>query len=241
MVSHRSVSRLSRRAVLQLSGAALVGLTPIAAAAQAAGQAPAQPAPFPDSLVAQKPRDITPLPLNPDGSAKEFSVSELTPVAEIGVLDRNANKTPQIELDPAKAKIKIYGNVMGKRGSLSLADLQSLPPRTQITRLQCGSPKPTGIIKWSGARFSDVCKLLQVDPMAQYVMFVAADGFVTTEDMAVATHPQSMLAWMMNDGPIPVGHGAPFRFVVPTRWGGRNIKRVAEIRFTATTFGFNAS
>ena len=237
MNSDRTVSRMSRRTALQLSGSALVGFSPIAAAAQP----PAQSAEFPNVLVEQKVRDITALSLNPDGSAKEFPQSSLTPVADIGVLDRNGNKTPQIDLDPAKHKIRVFGNVMKMRGSLGLSDLERLPPHTQITRLQCGAPKPSGIIKWSGARFSDVCKLLQVEAMAQYVMFVAADGYVTTEDMAVATHPQTMLAWKMNDGPIPAGHGAPVRLVIPTRWGARNIKRLAEIRFTASSFGYNNS
>ena len=236
MSSERSMPRISRRTALQVSGAALVGgLTRVRLGAQA----PA--APFPDSLVQQKVRDIVALPLNADGSAKVFAERDLTPVADIGVLDRNANKTPQVELDPAKHKIKIYGNVMKMAGSLSLADLEKLPPHTQITQLQCGGPKPSGVIKWSGVRFVDVCRLLGVETMAQYVMFVSADGYVTTEDIAVATHPQSMLAWKMNDGPIPVGHGAPFRFVVPTRWGARNNKRIAEIRFTASAFGFNNS
>jgi DMSO/TMAO reductase YedYZ molybdopterin-dependent catalytic subunit len=219
----------------------LVGLSQSRVGLLARSQASGQAAPFPDALVEQKVRDITPLPLNPDGSAKEFPESALTPVADIGVNDRNGNRPLQIELDPAKHKIKIYGNVMSRRGSLGLPDLRSLPARTQITRLQCGSPKPSGIVKWSGARFSDVCKLLGVDPMAQYVMFVAGDGYVSTEDMTVATQPQVMLAWQMNDGPIPVGHGAPFRIVIPNRWGARSIKRVAEIRFTASSFSYNNS
>jgi DMSO/TMAO reductase YedYZ molybdopterin-dependent catalytic subunit len=232
---------MSRRSALQLSGAALVGL---AAPGSLSAQAPTdgtRSAPFPDALVEQKVRDITALPLNPDGSAREFPESALTPVADIGVNDRNGNKPLQMELDPARHKIRIYGNVMKMRGSLSLADLEKLPPRTQITQVQCGSPKPSGIVKWTGVRFSDVCRLLAVDPMAQYVMFVAGDGYVSTEDMAVATHPQAMLAWKMNDGPIPVGHGAPFRFVIPNRWGARSIKRIAEIRFTASSFSFNNS
>jgi DMSO/TMAO reductase YedYZ molybdopterin-dependent catalytic subunit len=237
MEDERDRFRISRRAALQLSGAALVGLSPLAASAQTPGATTE----FPDSLVEQKLRDIVPLPLNADGSAKEFPASSLTPVDQIGVLDRNGNKPPQIELDPAKYKVRVYGNVMKMRGSLGLADLEKLPPHTQITLLQCGGPKPSGVVKWTGARFSDVCKLLQVDPMARYVMFVAADGYVTTEAISAATHPQSMLAWKMNDGPIPVGHGAPFRFVIPTQWGARNIKRVAEIRFTASSFGYNNS
>ncbi len=241
-MEERPVHRISRRTVLQVSGAALFGLSPLAAAAQQAGQqASGAVAEFPNALVEQKVRDIVSLPLNPDGTAQEFPESRLTPVADIGVLDRNGNKPVQIELDAAKYKIRIFGNVMKRRGSLSLTDLEKLPARTQITQLQCGNAKPSGIIKWSGVRFSDVCKLLEIGPMAQYAMFVAADGYVTTEDISVVTHPQAMLAWKMNDGPIPVGHGAPFRLVLPTRWGARSIKRIAEIRFAVTTFGYNNS
>ncbi|MGE3511109.1 MAG: molybdopterin-dependent oxidoreductase [Vicinamibacterales bacterium] len=232
--SRRSISR---RAALRWSGVALIGAGPLATIA--AGQAPA--ADFPETLVDQKVRDIVALPLNPDGSAKQFTAADLTPVGDIGVADHNGKKPVPFEADATRAKIRIHGNVSKKRGSLGLGDLQTLPSYSQITRLQCGAPKPAGVIKWTGARFTDVCRLLGVDPMAQYVMFVAGDGYITTEDMSVAAHPQSMIAWAMNDAPIPAAHGAPFRFVIPTRWGGRNIKRVTEIRFTATGFGFNNS
>lgn len=225
---------LTRRSAIPLSAATLASLGAFHGSARAQDAKTDLPA---DRLVQQKPRDIVTLPLNPDGSAREFTEAELTPVAEIGSLYRN--KQPQIEFDPAKATIRIRGNVMNYQGALTLAALKTLPARTQVTKLQCGAPKPSGIVKWGGARFADVCRLLGTQPSAQYVMFVGADNYITTEDMAVATHPQSMLVWEMNGAPLPPQHGAPFRLVMPTRWGGRSTKAVAEIRFTATSFGFN--
>ncbi len=240
MISKYSGSTITRRMALQLSGTTLAGLGPLGLTALGAQGRKPEPPPA-DRLVEQKLREIAPLPLNSDGAAKEFSETDLTPVDEIGVIYRNSGgKPPQIELDPAKHKIRIRGNVVKYQGGLGLSDLKKLPAYTQITKLQCGAAKPSGIIKWSGVRFADVCRtLLQAGPMCQYVMFVGADGYITTEDMSVATHPQTILAWEMNGGPIPPVHGAPFRLVIPTRWAGRHIKAIEEIRFTATSFGYN--
>jgi DMSO/TMAO reductase YedYZ molybdopterin-dependent catalytic subunit len=148
-------SSVTRRAALQISGVTLLGLNQIELL-QAQNK---QAEPPSDSLIEQKARDITALPLNSDGSAKLFSEAELTPVADIGALYRNTGgKAPDIEYDPAKVRIRIRGNVMKKAGGLGLADLKKLPFTTQITRLQCGAPKPSGIVKWGGVRFADVCR-----------------------------------------------------------------------------------
>ena len=229
-------SPVTRRAALRVSGATLLGLTQIERLQAQSKQAE----PPSDALVDQKARAITALPLNPDGSAKLFTEAELTPVADIGALYRNTGgKAPDIEYDPAKVRIRIRGNVMNKVGGLSLADLKKLPFTTQITRLQCGAPKPSGIVKWGGVRFADVCRMLETQAMAQYVMFVSSDKYVTVEDMTIATHPQTLLAWEMNGAPLPPLHGAPYRLVIPFRWGARNIKAIDEIRFTASSFGAN--
>jgi DMSO/TMAO reductase YedYZ molybdopterin-dependent catalytic subunit len=50
------------------------------------------------------------------------------------------------------------------------------------------------------------------------------------------THPQVILAWLLNDQPIPPQHGAPLRLIVPFRYGARSIKAIQEIHFTATSF-----
>jgi DMSO/TMAO reductase YedYZ molybdopterin-dependent catalytic subunit len=40
-----------------------------------------------------------------------------------------------------------------------------------------------------------------------------------------------MLAWLLNDEPIPPEHGAPLRLIMPFRYGARWIKAVTEIHF----------
>jgi len=54
--------------------------------------------------------------------------------------------------------------------------------------------------------------------------------------MATLMHPQVMLAWQLNDGPIPPQNGAPLRLIVPFRYGARSLKAITGISFTATSF-----
>ena len=225
--------KMSRRESMQLSAGAvaavsLAALRPLPVAAQPA------PAAQPDALVDTKLRTIMPLPLNPDGSAVEHTE------ADIGMLDGALWKTkgtPDIEFDFQKMKVKVDGRGTSTlSGTLRASDLEKLPRFSQITLLQCGAPKPTGIVKWTGVRFSDVAKLLGAQSFAAYGRFVASDGYVIDEDIRTLMHPQVMLAWMMNDKPLPPEHGAPMRLVVPFRYGARSLKAITEIQLTATSF-----
>ena len=58
-------------------------------------------------------------------------------------------------------------------------------------------------MKWTGVRFSDFAQSVGAQNFAFYGRFVASDGYVIDEDMKTLMHPQVMLAWLMNDKPIP--------------------------------------
>ena len=60
----------------------------------------------------------------------------------------------------------------------------------------------------------------------------AYDGRYADASVEALRHPQVMLAWMMNDEPIPPRHGAPLRVIVPFRYGARSIKAITEITFS---------
>jgi DMSO/TMAO reductase YedYZ molybdopterin-dependent catalytic subunit len=64
-----------------------------------------------------------------------------------------------------------------------------------------------------------------------YCRLIASDRHYVDEPLATLRHPQVMLAWMMNDEPIPPRHGAPLRLIVPFRYGQRSIKAITEILF----------
>jgi DMSO/TMAO reductase YedYZ molybdopterin-dependent catalytic subunit len=227
------MQNLSRRETIQISAGAVAA---ISLAAIRPTPAAAQPAPAaqPDSLVDTKLRTIASLPLNPDGSAPEHSEADIKMLE--GVFWKTKG-TPDIEFDYNKMKIKVDARgTANLAGTLRFSDLEKLPRHSQITLLQCGAPKPTGIVKWTGVRFSDFAKMLQAQDFAAYGRFVSSDGYVIDEDIKTLMHPQVMLAWMINDKPIPPEHGAPLRLVVPFRYGARSLKAITEIQLTATSF-----
>jgi DMSO/TMAO reductase YedYZ molybdopterin-dependent catalytic subunit len=226
-------AKLSRREAMQLSTAGLAGLS---LGALAAGKAAAQAAaPQPGGLIDTKLRDASRLPLMPDGSAVEYTPQEAGTIT--GVLWRTKNQTPDIEFDYRKMKIKLDARGTAKlSGTLTFGDLEKLPRHSYVTLLQCGAPTPHGIVKWTGVRFSDFAQAMGAQSFAYYGRLVGSDGYFIDEDMKTLMHPQVILAWLLNDEPIPPQHGAPLRLIVPFRYGARSLKAITEISFTATSF-----
>jgi DMSO/TMAO reductase YedYZ molybdopterin-dependent catalytic subunit len=225
--------KVSRRETMQLSATALAGLSLAGLRAQEALAQAA--APQPDGLVDTKLREISTLPLQADGSAVEYTPQEAGAIT--GVLWRTKNQTPEVEFDVRKMKVKIDARGTAKlSGSLTFDVLDKLPRHSYVVRLQCGAPNPRGTVKWTGVRFSEFAHAVGAQNFAHYVRLVGSDGYFIDEDMTTLMHPQVVLAWQLNDAPIPPQHGAPLRLIVPFRYGARSLKAIQEIQFTATTF-----
>jgi len=226
--------KMSRRETMQfsataLAGLSLAGLKPEELVAQAAP--PSQP----DGLVDTQLRNIATLPLNPDGSAVEYTPQEAGAIT--GVLWRTKNQTPDGEYDVRKMKIKVDGRGTAKlTGTLTFDVLDKLPRHSYVVRLQCGAPMPRGTVKWTGVRFSDFAQAIGAQSFAHYGRLIGSDGYFIDEDMTTLMHSQVVLAWQLNDAPIPPQHGAPLRLIIPFRYGARSLKAIQEIQFTATTF-----
>ena len=230
---------MSRRKAIGMSGATLAGLslatfTPEQLLAQqTAPAAPATP-PWPDSLVERPLRTgfPAPLPLNPDGSAPEYQAAEAGAITDPLMWRTQNRQAPEIEFDYQKIAIKVDTRGLGKlAGTLRFSDLEKLPRITKTYLLQCGTTNPRGIVKWTGVRFSDFADMLGLVPGVHYARFIASDRHYVDESMDTLRHPQVMLAWLMNDAPIPSSHGAPLRLVIPFRYGNRIIKAITEIVF----------
>ncbi|MEO8114230.1 MAG: molybdopterin-binding protein [Phenylobacterium sp.] len=122
--------------------------------------------------------------------------------------------------------------------SLSLAELRALPARTQITRHDCVEGW-SSIGKWSGARLGPLLDRAGLKSTARYLVFHCADTLEQTLDgsgqyyesidLIDAHHPQTILAYAMNDRPLPVAHGAPVRLRVERQLGYKHAKYVMRI------------
>jgi hypothetical protein len=226
---------ISRREALYVSGSTLAGLSLGGLMPETLqAQAPKPQEPWPDQLVDRPLRQgfPAPLPLQSDGSAPEHPASEAGPLTD-PLMWRTPNRQgPEIEFDHRKMAIKVDTRGLAKlAGTLRFSDLERLSPVTSTFLMQCGAPNPRGIVKWAGVRFSDVADMLGLIPGAHYCRFVASDRHYVDEPVATLRHPQVMLAWLMNDQPIPSRHGAPLRLIIPFRYGNRSIKAITEIVF----------
>jgi DMSO/TMAO reductase YedYZ molybdopterin-dependent catalytic subunit len=121
--------------------------------------------------------------------------------------------------------------------SLTLAQLRALPSRTQITRHDCVEGW-SAIGKWTGVPLAQVLALAKPKANARYVVFHCADTYGSgggktpyyeSIDLLDAYHPQTILAYGLNNQPLPVTNGAPLRLRVERQLGYKQAKFVMRL------------
>ena len=114
---------------------------------------------------------------------------------------------------------------------LSLEALKRFPSRTQVTQHNCEQGW-SAIAEWTGVPLGRVLQEAGMLPQARYVVFHTVDGWWDSLDMFDALHPQTLLAYGMNGGDLPVPHGAPVRLRVERQLGYKSLKFVSRIDVT---------
>ena len=117
--------------------------------------------------------------------------------------------------------------------SLTMAQLRSMPTRTQITRHDCVEGW-SAIGQWTGPHLSMLLDLAGLRDGARYIVLHCADrlygrNYYESIDLLAAYHPQTILAWRMNGAPLQIGHGAPVRLRVERQLGYKQAKYINHI------------
>ena len=164
--------------------------------------------------------------------AREFPPSEISnppfanPVAPLG----EAFKRLQAG-GFADWRLAVDGMV-ARPASFSVAELKSHPSRSQITHLACEEGW-SYIAKWTGLPLSHVLDMVGILPQAKYVVYFSIEkDWWDSIDMADALHPQTLVAYGMNGGELPVGNGGPLRLRVPRQLGYKNVKYITRLTVT---------
>lgn len=184
-------------------------------------------------------RAITPR----DALAKEYKETDISKV-----FPANGNTDPGTEAYAEHVAqsfsgwmLEVVGLVQVPR-SWSLAALKELPSRTQITRHDCVEGW-SAIGKWTGVPIGDLMRQVEPLPRARYAVFHCADvddeGVAYYESMAVADcyHPQTILAYELNDTALDVPHGAPLRLRFERQLGYKQAKYVMKIELVESFAG----
>ena len=129
------------------------------------------------------------------------------------------------------------GGLVDHPYELSLDEIRAASARTQITRHDCVEGW-SAIGKWTGARLGPLLERAGLQPNARYIVFYCADNgddvptwakYYESIDLVDAFHEQTILAYELNDEPLPVAHGAPIRLRVERQLGYKHAKYVMRI------------
>jgi DMSO/TMAO reductase YedYZ molybdopterin-dependent catalytic subunit len=167
--------------------------------------------------------------------AREFTEKDISPIFRA-----NGNPPPMTMDYAAGAKddwadwrLDVAGLVQ-KPARLSLIELESMPSRTQITRHDCVEGWSV-IGKWKGVRLEEILKLVRPRSEVKYVVFRCMDtdndgnNYYESIDLVDAVHPQTILAYELNDRPLPIDNGAPLRLRVENQLGYKHAKYIRAI------------
>ncbi len=137
-----------------------------------------------------------------------------------------------MENDFSNWRLQVDG-LVNRPLSLSLPQLKRMPARTQITQHNCDEGW-SAVGQWTGVPLAHVLDLAGLRNDARYIIFHCADNirgtwYYESIDLFDAYHPQTILAYGMNGGPLPVPNGAPLRLRVELQIGYKNAKYLKRI------------
>lgn len=174
--------------------------------------------------------------------AQEFTEADLSPSFR-----SNGNANP---VNPAYQALRANGfrdwalqvdGLVEQPQAFTLAQLQAMPSRTQITRHDCVEGW-SAIGKWTGVPLHEVLARVRPRPEARYVMVYCADPmeaggrnpYYESIDMDDAVHAQTILAYELNGQTLPVANGAPLRLRVERQLGYKHPKYIMHIELVAS-------
>ena len=174
--------------------------------------------------------------------APEFTEAQMSPVFRTNgnTMPASAVYQQQMATSFANWTLQVDGLVTTP-GNFSMAALKAMPARTQITRHDCVEGW-SAIGKWTGVPLAALLSQVALLPTARFLVLHCADDFdgqpyYESIDLVDAFHPQTILAYGMNDETLTVGHGAPLRLRVERQLGYKQAKYVMRIEAVASLAG----
>lgn len=171
--------------------------------------------------------------------AREFNEADISPIfrANGTTSPDNGDYQRMAATGFADWRLRVDG-LVDLPAEFSLPELRAMPSRTQITRHDCVEGWSC-IGKWKGVPLALLLERTRLSESARYVVFHCADSLEQTLDgsgqyyesisILDASHPQTILAYEMNDKILPIAHGAPLRLRLERQLGYKMAKYIMRI------------
>jgi len=128
-------------------------------------------------------------------------------------------------------RLQVDGMVT-RPGSFSVAELKSYAARSQITHLACEEGW-SYIAEWKGVPLADILSRAGIGKQAKYAVYFSIEkDWWDSIDLTDAMHPQTLVAYGLNGGDLPVENGGPLRMRLPKQLGYKSVKFLNRVTLT---------
>ncbi|MGF7046879.1 DMSO/TMAO reductase YedYZ molybdopterin-dependent catalytic subunit [Paenibacillus sp. DS2015] len=134
------------------------------------------------------------------------------------------------EYDLATWSLRIFGEVEEER-TFTYDDLKAMPQSNTVSDIHCVTRWSKFDTPWEGVRFTDLLKVIQVKPEAQFVMIHADPEYDTNLPLVDLMNEDVLLAFNFDNKPLTAKHGWPLRLVVPHLYFWKSAKWIRGIEF----------
>ncbi len=169
-------------------------------------------------------------------NAREFTKSQISRIPHPNGTAPKGDEFKRLQAAGFQDWRLTVDGMVSRPGSFSIADLKTHPTRSQITELICEEGW-SYIAEWTGTPLSHILNLAGLQPTARYAIYYSMDGWIDAIDMDDAMHDQTLVAYAMNSGDIPIPHGGPIRMRLPKQLGYKSLKFLNKVTLTDTLKG----
>ena len=154
---------------------------------------------------------------------------ERVPLRHIGSIPR---------FDPNTWRLEVYGEVE-KPMMFSFEDLKAKPSVVSVCDFHCVEGWSILNNNWEGIPFKTIVKIVKPKENAKYITFECDDGYTTSMPLSDLLEDKVLLAYKLNDNPLPPERGGPLRLVVPQKYAYKSAMWLRKIKFTSRQeFGY---
>jgi DMSO/TMAO reductase YedYZ molybdopterin-dependent catalytic subunit len=155
--------------------------------------------------------------------AVEYKGTKLLPLSSQGNNAISGTK----RIDKETFRLEVTG-LTERELNLSYNQILELPAYSQLAYMPC--VEGWGFYaRWTGFRVTDLLNLTGLEPGANYVLFISADGYSTSLPLEYLRRNNILLAYGINNVTLPQDRGFPLQLVAKDKYGYKWAKWITRI------------
>jgi DMSO/TMAO reductase YedYZ molybdopterin-dependent catalytic subunit len=146
-----------------------------------------------------------------------------TPLRQVGSIPKSNLNTWHLE---------VYGEVE-KPTTFRFEELKTEPSVVSVSDFHCVEGWSILNNKWEGIPFKAIAEIVKPKGNAIYVTFECDDDYTTSIPLSELLEDNVLLAYKLNDKPLPPERGGPLRLIIPSKYAYKSPKWIRKIKFTS--------